>query len=334
MTRRSRVLRLARAVGHELRAEQVTFLAGSIAYHAFVSLLPAALLAVVVLSAVTGIAPRETIISLVASAVTDGAADALVGELERASQSRGLSVVGVGVLLWGTLRVFRGLDAAFSAVYETESANGFLDQLVDGTIVLLAVAGAVAVGTVLVDVVPGENGVVARAVRWLAIVLGLTVSLLPLYYVFPDADVGVVEVLPGTAVAAVGLALGESAFSLYVAWSSSQPTASVVAALVVFLTWLYVSGLILLVGAAINAVLSNRSEDVSVEPVLGGPSPAAAVGGSDDQPTESAVRRAVADAHPGDGTPPDAVERIDTDDGVIVELHWETTATQSDDQND
>jgi len=36
------------------------------------------------------------------------------------------------------------------------------------------------------------------------------------------------------------------------------------------LTWLYIIGLLLLVGAAINAVFSNRSSDVDVDPVLGG----------------------------------------------------------------
>lgn len=40
--------------------------------------------------------------------------------------------------------------------------------------------------------------------------------------------------------------------------------------MLVFLTWLYFSGLVVLVGVAVNAVLSNRSRDVDIRPVLGG----------------------------------------------------------------
>ena len=40
--------------------------------------------------------------------------------------------------------------------------------------------------------------------------------------------------------------------------------------MLVFLTWLYFSGLVVLVGVVINAVFSNRSRDVDIRPVLGG----------------------------------------------------------------
>lgn len=318
MTRRARLLEVLRALFHELRTEQVTFLAGSIAYHAFVSLLPAALLAVVILSTVGG-GSQEAVTSLVAAAVTRGAAEALLRELERAGRSRGLSVAGIAVLLWGTLRVFRGLDAAFSAVYETETNNGFVDQFVDGAMVLVAVTGGVVVATLVVDLLPGGEGVVGRLIERLVVIAGLAVTLLPMYYVFPDTDVTVIEVLPGTVVAAVGLALGESAFSLYVVWSGSQPNASVVAGLVVFLTWLYVSGLILLIGAATNAVLSNRSEDVTLDPVIGGVSP----GSSRTEPRASSD--AVEAALEGLGHPPETVEWVEGANGVRLELRWDDT---------
>jgi signal peptidase len=37
-------------------------------------------------------------------------------------------VLGVVLLIWGTLRIFRGLDTAFSDIYESEAANPFTDQ--------------------------------------------------------------------------------------------------------------------------------------------------------------------------------------------------------------
>jgi membrane protein len=259
-----------RAIVYEVRAEQVTFLAGSIAYHAFVSLLPLLLLLVLLLSALGDLAPTDAVFTLVRVALTDSAADVLVPELRRTSQSRELSLIGGAVLVWGTLRVFRGLDTAFSDVYETEAENTILDQLFDGTIVFVAFAVAVVIAGTLHSVVPsGADGGVFFLLNRVALVVGLTLTLFPMYFVFPDTDVSVVEVLPGTVFAAVGLTAFESLFRLYIQWSGEQPEESVLAAILVFLTWLYFSGFVILVGAAINAVLSNRSADVSIEPVIG-----------------------------------------------------------------
>ncbi|MEZ3144614.1 YihY/virulence factor BrkB family protein [Halobaculum sp. MBLA0143] len=270
MSRATRAVELGRAVVHEARAEQLTFLAGSIAYHAFVSLLPLLLLVLFVLSALGGLAPTEAVFALVAAALTDGTADVLLAELRRASASRQLSLAGVAVLVWGTLRVFRGLDTAFSDVYETESANGFLDQLRDGLVVSGAFGLSVVVAATLHAAVPADGaGLGPTLANRLVLVVGLAVTLYPMYYVFPDTDVTPAEVVPGTLLAATGLTAFVSLFGLYVRWSGEQPEESVLAAILVFLTWLYVSGFVVLLGAVVNAVLSNRSADVSVRPVIG-----------------------------------------------------------------
>ena len=270
MSRVERAWRVIRAIVHEIRTENVTFLAGSLAYHAFVSLLPLFVLLVIVLPATGPLAPTDAVFAVAAAALTDGAADALLAEIRRLSRSRSTSVAGIAVLVWGTLRVFRGIDTAFSAIYETERANGFLNQLRDGLVVLVAFASVIVIVGSLRGLVPSGSGTIAAVGRTVVQIGSVTVALLPIYYVFPDADVTLREVVPGTLFAAVGLTVCETLFGVYVAWSGNQPDASVIAAVLVFLTWLYVSGLVVLLGAVINAVLSNRSRDVSIEPVIGG----------------------------------------------------------------
>jgi membrane protein len=90
-----------------------------------------------------------------------------------------------------------------------------------------------------------------------------------MYYVFPDVDLRVVEVLPGTVLAAVGLTALESLFRVYVALSSTGETYGVIGSVVVLVTWLYFNGLVLLLGVVVNAVLTNRTADVAIEPVIG-----------------------------------------------------------------
>ncbi|ELZ91114.1 YihY/virulence factor BrkB family protein [Haloferax sulfurifontis] len=265
-----RALTLGRAIAYEVRTERLTFMAGSIAYGAFVSLLPLFLLVLAAVSATGNSGLRESVIAVIQSVLTPGAGDVIVAELESSTQLASLSVVGVLVLVWGTLRIFRGLDTAFSDIYESEAANTFADQLSDGIVVLVTVAVAVVAGALIESALPALDGALGWAVYRGLLVGVLFVTFYPMYYIFPDEDVTYLEVVPGTLVAAVGLTTFESLFRLYVEFSSRAPESSVVAGILVLLTWLYFSGLVILLGAAVNAVLSNRSRDVNVRPLFGG----------------------------------------------------------------
>ncbi|MFB6159915.1 MAG: YihY/virulence factor BrkB family protein [Haloferacaceae archaeon] len=276
--RLARAAEIGRAVVHEVRTENLTFVAGSIAYHAFVSILPLFLLLLAVLAAVGSRGLESSVLALVEGVFTRGAREVLLAEIRAASDSTSLSVFGALVLLWGTLRVFRGLDTAFSTIYETEAANTAVDQVTDGLLVLLTVAAAIAAGAAVQGALPGGDGPLPWLARRVALVAGLVVTLYPMYYVFPDADVGPVEPLPGVVVTAVGLSTFHGLFRVYLEVSARQPGRSVVAGILVFLTWLYVSSLVVLLGAAVNAVASNRSRDVNVAPLVGGVQPDAGRG--------------------------------------------------------
>ncbi|ELZ94006.1 ribonuclease BN-like protein [Haloferax mucosum ATCC BAA-1512] len=268
--RATRALTLGRAIAYEVRAERLTFMAGSIAYGAFVSLLPLFLLVLAAVSATGNGSLRQSVIAVIQSVLTPGAGSIIVAELESSTQLASLSVVGVLVLVWGTLRIFRGLDTAFSDIYESEAANTFADQVTDGLLVFVTVALAVVAGAFIESTLPALDGALGWVVYRGLLVAVLFVTFYPMYYIFPDEDVTYTEVVPGTLVAAVGLTTFESLFRLYVQFSSRSPESSVVAGILVLLTWLYFSGLVILLGAAVNAVLSNRSRDVNVRPLFGG----------------------------------------------------------------
>ncbi len=286
----TRATEILRAMLTEARTERVTFLAASIAYHAFISLLPLLLFLLLVLTAIGSEPIEQSVLALIKGALTPGAAAVLLSELRTAGTSAGVSILGLLVLLWGTLRIFRGLDTAFSDVYETGGRNTFLDQLRDGVVVLLCVAAAIiaaaTIDTTITDSVGGAPGWWLRRVLFVA---GLSAALLPMYYVFPDErNLRVREVVPGVVFAAIGLTVFESMFGLYIRFSSQSPEASTLGAILVFLTWLYFSSLVVLLGVVINAVLSGRSHDVDVEPVFAVPASARA---SRDEDLFEAIRR-------------------------------------------
>jgi membrane protein len=268
--RLERAFVLLRALVHEIRAERLTFMAGSIAYHAFVSLLPLLLLVLAVVARIGDRSLESAFEEFVGTVLTPGAAPIFLGELSEAGGSAGVSLFGGIVLVWGTLRIFRGLDTAFSDIYESEAANTFADQVSDGVLVLVVFALAVLLAVFVESRLSFGGGAAAWIAHRLVLVALLSLALFPMYYVFPDSDVGVLEVVPGVLVASVGLASFETLFQLYAQFSARAQDPSVVAGILVLLTWLYFSGLVILLGAAVNAVLSNRSRDVNVRPVFGG----------------------------------------------------------------
>jgi membrane protein len=218
---------------------------------------------------------RTSVLRIMEAVLTRQASDVLQRGLADADTS--VSIIGVVFLVWGALRIFRGLDTAFSDIYETEAANTFLDQLGDGLLLLVTVALAIIAVSVsrnaLASVVGGP---LAPVLRTTVTVAGLFVVLSPMYYVFPDTDVSVAEIVPGTTFAAIGLTVAHFLFTTFKAGGTGG---NLIASILVLLTWLYITSLVILLGVSINAVLSNRSADVDIAPVFGG---VAAASGHDD----------------------------------------------------
>jgi len=243
----------------EVSEKNVTFMAGGLAYSAFLSLAPLLVLLFVVLTTVGG-GLEDRVVAVANQRLPGSIADVVAQLFGGDPAAGGASVVGFVVLVWGALKIFRGLDTAFSEIYETTGDNPFVDKVVDGVVVLVALVVA-AVATVGVT---AAFGLFAEQVPFLGLltplvlVAGLVVAFLPMYYVFPDADLGLGDALPGAAFAAVGWAAFQSLFQVYVAFQDPG-AGSFFGGVVVVVTYLYFSALVLLLGAVINAVVGEHS---------------------------------------------------------------------------
>jgi len=250
---------VARDVVAEVRERNVPFMAGSIAYSAFVSLFPLLLLALLVASAVGGQALADYVITNTGNYLTPTGRELLTDTILRAGARVEVSILGLLVLGWGVLKVFRGLDTAFSTLYESRRSNDFVDQVRDGLVVLgtiaLAVAAMVAAGAVFATF---EGLPYVRYLNPLLLVVGLTIAFFPIYYVYPDRDLSPRQVLPGTVVAAVGWAVLQAVFQVYVSISQTAEVYGVIGGVLLLITWLYFAALILLLGATVNVVLARR----------------------------------------------------------------------------
>ncbi|MFD1564831.1 YhjD/YihY/BrkB family envelope integrity protein [Haloarchaeobius amylolyticus] len=251
----------AKSVVTGIQEKNVTFMAASIAYQAFVSLIPLLVLLFFLVSFVGDEGLATQVSATTEGFLPESGQVMLENGIEGDTGSVGTSLIGLVALVWGSLKIFRGLDTAFSEIYASTAENSLVDQVRDG-IVVFSVIGVALVAAALTTVVfaffPSIPFI--GVLNPLLLVVGLTVAFLPMYYFFPDIDVSVREVLPGVVVAAVGWAALQSLFQVYVAFSSSSASAGPIGAILLLLTWLYFGGLILLVGAVVNATHSGHLE--------------------------------------------------------------------------
>lgn len=90
------------------------------------------------------------------------------------------------------------------------------------------------------------------------------------------------------------------------------------------MTWLYVSGLVVLLGAVVDAVLANRSADVAIHPVIGSDEPRATGDAASVERVLRDVDRLTLDAGDAQRTL-QAPEFVRTADGFA--LRWQTDET-------
>jgi membrane protein len=249
------------AVGREVvsrvRDRRVTFLAAAVAYFVAVSLLPLAVVLVVVASTLGGTDVALVIIGQATMLFGPQVDGLLYQVLSQEALGARVTLVGLPVLLWGALRTFRGLDTAFEEVYGSDDHNSLPAALLDAAVVFVAVTLGAAL-MIVVGFVVRATTPLGNALEPVALFVGLGVVFFPMYYLFPNVDPEPVEVLPGTLFTAGTWTLFHVGLQSLLFGPETLGGAGAFGLVLLILTWLYVGCLLLLVGATINAVAHDR----------------------------------------------------------------------------
>nr|WP_303650291.1 YihY/virulence factor BrkB family protein [Halalkalicoccus sp. NIPERK01] len=254
---------VGRDVVAEVQENEATFLAASIAYYAFVSLIPLLLFSFVAVSAIGGQELANQIVGRTSDFLAPAGQEAIEGAITGEAGRGGATLAGSVVLLWSALKLFRGLDTAFSIVYDSGLDKSIVAQIVNALIVflsiLLAVVGMLVLGTLfaLLPAIPFVGYVTP-----LFVLVALSVVFLPMYYFMPDVDeLTIRDAIPGAVLAGTGWAALHSLFGLYASNAGQYEAYGVVGGILLLLTWLYIGGVLIILGAVLNSVLMTRDND-------------------------------------------------------------------------
>lgn len=240
-----------------VRTKNLLFMAAGIAYYAFISLLPFLVLLVTAISIIGGESLALGLLGVTGIVLTPPAESLITTAVRETVQDLHLSVITGLVFLWGTLRIFRGLDVAFSAIYGKHGSKSTVTQLRDAFVVTLAISAALTGATLLGlgSLFSAPSGLLRfRPVLF----VGLFLMFVPVYYLFPDTDDSVWRTIPGAVVAASGWALFDVLFQVYLLVIPQTTTYGVLGTVLIVLIWLYLGGFSLLLGAVLNAVLAGH----------------------------------------------------------------------------
>ena len=266
------------------QSDDLTF-AASIAYYALLSLFPFFLLAFSVLASVTSDeADRTTILSFVLRYFPTQFR--FVNEqLDALQQARfPLSIAGSVLMVWAAMGVFGAVTSAVNHAWGVEKQPSYFKHKLISFVMLVAAAVLLMVGLLLVSAIDVSqatwfSGVLSRApqllvlqtfaIRSASTIIFIVIVGLVFYFV-PNAKVRFRDVWVGAIVTGLLWRLALAGFSQYVRDLSRFSVHGSIAAVVVFLLWIYVSAVVLLYGAELTAAYARlrrrRPDEIPAAP--------------------------------------------------------------------
>lgn len=184
----------------------------------------------------------------------------------------GLLTFGILGTLWSASNAVSAFIKATNEAYDVEESRSFIVQ--KGLAILLTLFMLVAVivalvlpifGGAIINTVtnflslPPETEILFQVLRWVISIAVMSLVLAVMYKIAPNKSFPFKEVIIGALIATILWQLVSLGFSFYVAnFGSYNATYGSLGGLVVLILWFFLTGLILVIGAEINAIIHKR----------------------------------------------------------------------------
>jgi len=254
---------------------RVLALAAGMTYYSLLAIFPA----IAALVAVYGLFADPTAITRhldqVSGILPGGAVDVARDQLTRvASKGSGTLgttfVIGLVISLWSANAAMKSLFDTLNIVYGEREKRGFLrlnavslSFTLAGIIFVLAALGAVVVIPVVLNFIGLSNfaDLMLRIARWPAMFIAVALALALIYRYGPSREAPQWRWITwGSAAAAVLWLVASALFSLYAAsFGKFNETYGSLGAVIGFMTWLWISAIVILLGAELDAEMEHQT---------------------------------------------------------------------------
>jgi membrane protein len=265
--------------------DKLTTWAAALTYYAILSIFPA-LLALVSVLGLIGPSATQPLIDNLSTVAPGPAKDILTNALKNLGSAQGAStlafIIGLAAAIWSASGYIGAFMDAANAVWDAPEGRPIWKRVplrLAVTVVLLFLLAASALAVVL-------TGPLARSVgnliglgdtfvsvwgiaKWPVLVLVVSFMISLLYWAGPNVkQPGFPWISPGGLLAVILWIVASLLFALYVAnFASYNKTYGSLGGVIVFLVWLWITNLIILLGAEFNSEMERSRQ------IAGGPPP-------------------------------------------------------------
>ena len=265
--------------GKKFLADNGPMLASALAYSSFFAIPSVLLVAVGVFTLVAGPATISSLIAHFATVMPGQAASLLGSSLKNLdahpASSVVMTVVGFVLALWSTTGAMNAYMTAINIAYERKDRRNFVRKRIVALEMVVAMGFAFVLVAVLLLFGPEVERLIAShigpaghvldwlwwVVQWPILLAGLLAAFATLLYLGPDLEQRRWQFLtPGSLVAAVLWIAFSGLFAVYTSsFGSYNKTWGTLSAVIVMLTWLWLTAMALLYGAEVDAELERSN---------------------------------------------------------------------------
>lgn len=268
----SKAMGFVKELGSEFKKDKATTLAAAQAYYYLLAIVPLLILLLAILPYLQ-IDPQKAVDfigTILPGEVATTFQDTIVSVVT--TPSGGLLTFGILGTLWSASNALTAFIDATNQAYGVEETRSFIKLKATAIVLTLGMLVAVIVALILpifggtiIDMIksflnlPEQTEIIFQVLRWVISIAVMSIVLALMYKFAPDKHFPFKEVIIGAVIATVLWQVVSFGFSIYVAnFGSYSATYGSLGGLIVLMLWFFLTGLILVIGAEINAILHRR----------------------------------------------------------------------------
>ncbi len=260
--------------------DNATMLASALAYSSFFAIPSTLIVATGLFTLIAGPDTITNVMQQLHGVMPAQATELLDSSLRRAdanpSSSIAMTIVGFMLAAWSVTGAMNAYMLALNLAYQRKDGRSFVRKRLVALKMAAVIGFAFALvavltifGPVVEHAIASRNGQAGNVVnvlwwvlQWPILLAGLLVAFATLLYLGPDVEVRKWQFLtPGSLVAALLWIAASGLFAVYTAtFASYNKTWGALSAVIVTLTWLWLTGMALLLGGEINAEAERSRE--------------------------------------------------------------------------
>ena len=217
------------------------------------------------------------IMDLLRQSLPSDAADMFEKVVKEVTSERrgGVLSLGIAAALWAASTGMYAIMQQLNITYDVKEGRNFLRAravalgltLLGGTLIVTALS-LVVLGGVAQDWIGNRFGFSSAllmffaTLRWVIIVLALLAAFALVYWLAPNVEQRFRFITPGSVVATLLLIVASLVFNLYTSnFADYDATYGSIGAVVLLMLWLYITGLVILIGSEINVLKERYAAD-------------------------------------------------------------------------